>query len=199
MAKALVPTDEENLGPAMLACNPKQRAFIAHWFECKSGAQAAREAGYGNPDGTTTALSFTQIAQRLLHNERVQAAMVEYTRKTIRTLGPAAVQAQKDILTTSSHKDRAKISISVLDRIDPPVTKIDAHHTHEVIDRTKVAVEHLTRLKAKGANREFLIAEFGELGLAHFEAILAKQEQPIDAEFRELPPPDDDIPRIEDL
>ncbi len=199
MSKNL-PTESEadDYGPAMSACLPKERAFVLALLQGRNGAQAAREAGYGAEDGSSSAETFARIALRTVSRDRVIDALTEQSRKTIRSLAPSAIQAIKEIITTTNHKDRAKVALSMLERVDPIVQRIDVKHQHEVVDRTKAAIEHLARLKAKGANREFLVAEFGELGLAHFETILAQQNQakPIDAEFTEIT---DEIPRVEDL
>jgi hypothetical protein len=203
MAKALVPTDEDEMGPAMLACNKRERAFIFALFDpagC-SRAEAAKQAGYGNADGTSTSETMAKIGYRLARSPRVQKAVAELIPGMATALGPQAIRAISDTLLNTAHPQRLKAGLSIIERISPTVQRIDAHHTHEIVDRTKVAIEHLTRLKAKGANREFLIAEFGELGLAHFETILAQQNQPkaiIEAEFTEVPP-DEEILRVEDL
>jgi phage terminase small subunit len=193
---------EDDYGPGMSALPTKERAFVIALFDptgC-SRAEAAKRAGFGNANGSSTAETLAKIGYRLANRPRVQQAIAEMVPAMAVALGPQAIRAISDTLLNSSHPQRLKAGLAIVERISPTVQRIDAHHTHEVVDRTKVAVEHLTRLKAKGANREFLIAEFGEIGLAHYETILARQEQPktIDAEFKELPPPDE-IPRVEDL
>jgi phage terminase small subunit len=192
MAKnAIEPVDNDaDYGPLMSTAIPKERLFVLASLEGKSQAQASREAGFGNADGTTSAESFARIGHRLLTRSRVIDALAEQSRKTIRSLAPAAISAVRDIITTTNHKDRAKISLAILNRVDPEITRTDINVTHEIVDRTKVAIEHLKRLKDKGANREFLLNEFGPIGLAHYETLLAadaKASPVIDAEFTEVP------------
>jgi phage terminase small subunit len=196
---ALVPA-EDDFGPAMSALPAKERAFVLALFDpagC-SRAEAAKRAGFGNAEGTSTSETMAKVGYRLANRPRIQQAIAELIPGAATALGPLALRAISDTLLNTTHPQRLKAGLSIIERISPTVQKIDANVRHEIVDRTKVAVEHLTRLKAKGANREFLIAEFGELGLAHFETILAKQEQPIEAEFRELPPPDE-ITDVNDL
>ncbi|HUZ32268.1 MAG TPA: hypothetical protein VMV19_09245 [Xanthobacteraceae bacterium] len=183
---ALVPTDEaEDFGPAMSACLPKERAFVLVLLEGKSGAQAAREAGYGAQDGTSTAETMARIAHRTLGRGRVIDALAEQSRKTIRSLAPVAIQAVRDVLTTTNHKDRAKVALNLIERVDPTVTRVDAHVTHEIVDHRKDALEQLRSLKALGVAREKLEELFGFTGLPMLEKQLAEQDakQPIDADF----------------
>ncbi len=171
----------------MSACLPKERAFIAALLEGKSGAQAAREAAYGAEDGTSTAETMARIAHRTLGRSRVVDALAEQSRKTIRSLAPSAIQAVKDILTTTSHKDRAKVALNLIERIDPTVQRVDAHVVHEIVDHRRDAIEQLRSLKALGVAREKLEELFGFTGLPMLEKQLADQDaKTIDAEFTEV-------------
>jgi len=185
MNALLPPDDSGDFGPAMTLCLPKERAFIVALLEGKSGAQAAREAGYGAEDGTSTSETMARIAHRTLGRGRVVDALAEQSRRTIRSLAPSAIQAVKEILTTTSHKDRAKVALNVIERIDPTVQRVDAHVTHEIVDHRKDALEQLRSLKALGVAREKLEELFGFTGLPMLERQLAEQDakQPIDAEF----------------
>jgi len=101
-----------------------------------------------------------------------------------------AIRAQSDILGTINHKDRAKVSIAVLERITPTVQRTDAHVTHEIVDHRQDALNQLRSLKALGVAREPLEELFGFTGLPMLERQLAADEakQPIDVEFTELAP-----------
>ena len=130
----------------MRALNARQRAFVLALFEENPtrGAlvAAARRAGYGNPDGSSTAQAMATIASRLADDEKVQAAIAEITKKRIRREGPAAVMAINEIISNPLHKDRLKAVATILDRIDPVETKHNIEVTHK-IDHTKSALEHL--------------------------------------------------------
>lgn len=190
MSKQLEPADGngDDYGPAMSACMPRERAFVIALLEGKSGAQAAREGGYGAEDGSSTAETMARIAHRTLGRGRVIDALTEQSRKTIRSLAPSAIQAVKDILTTTNHKDRAKVALNMLERVDPIVQKVDAHVTHEIMDHRKDALEQLRSLIALGVARAKLEELFGFTGLPMLERQLAVQDatRPIDAEFTEV-------------
>jgi hypothetical protein len=193
---AFISTNEtDDFGPAMAACLPKERSFVAALLEGRSGAQAAREAGYGAEDGSSTAETMARIAHRTLSRGRVIDALTEQSRKTIRSLAPSAIQAVKDILTTTNHKDRAKVALNVIERVDPIVQKVDAHVTHEIVDHRKDALEQLRSLIALGVARAKLEELFGFTGLPMLERQLAEQDakRPIDAEFTVVEDVDADI------
>lgn len=189
MAKnEIEPADQEDFGPAMLACLERERILITGIFEGLSGAEAARRAGYE----CTSPENFARVAHRALHRDRVQAAIVEYTAKAARTLGPMAIRAQSDILSTINHKDRAKVSIAVLERITPTVQRTEAtlEVTHKV-DHDGEAIAQLRMLKALNVTREKLQDVFGFSGLSRYEKLLALEDartapQFVDAEFTEI-------------
>jgi phage terminase small subunit len=196
--------EEDSYGPAMMACLPKERTFILALLEGKSGAQSAREAGYGNEDGSSSSETMARIAHRCLTRSRVVDALTEQSRKMIRSLAPTAIQAVKDILTTTNHKDRAKVALNLIERVDPTVTRVDAHVTHEFVDHRQDALNQLRSLLALGVARDRLEELFGFTGLPMLERQLAGEtKQPIDAEFVDITPVDDleaDIQRqMEDL
>lgn len=191
----LVPPETDDFGPAMSACLPKERAFVLALLEGRSGAQAAREAGYGNENGSSSAETMARIAHRMLTRGRVVDALAEQSRKTIRSLAPAAIQAAKDILTTTNHKDRAKVALNMIERIDPTVQRVEGHMTHEIVDHRLEALTQLKTLKALGVAREKLEELFGFTGLPMLEKKLQQQEreQPIDAEYTEISDSDLDV------
>ena len=178
--------DEESYGPMMQACLPQERAIIEGIFAGLSGAEAARQAGHE----CSTPEAFARVAHRALHRDRVQAAIVEYTAKAARVLGPLAVRAQSDILSTVNHKDRGKISVAVLERISPTIQRVDAHVLHEIVDHRQDALIQLKALLALGVARERLEELFGFTGLPMLERQLADETKTpiIDASFVEIAP-----------
>jgi hypothetical protein len=112
-------------GPAMLALpNDKQRAFVAALFSEEAPRKgdglliyAAREAQYGTATSSTKSLSV--IANRIVHDDRVQAAIAEHSRLVLRTIPPEAILALKDLIRDPKHRDHARAIAMVLDRTDP--------------------------------------------------------------------------------
>ena len=184
----VAPVDDLAMSPELAALpSAMQRAFVESLFSTDgkgkllAKAAAARAAGYAG-DGH----QLNAMAQKLLKDPRVTAAIRSEVQRRIRTLGPEAVQSLTEIAGDPVHKDRLKAVNVILERIDPVATKIDVSHTH-VIDHTKTALEHLKRLRDLGVGRDVLIREFGEIGLARWERLLAQEAKPIvDAEFTEI-------------
>lgn len=192
--KSLVSTDDtRGLGPCMRAINPRQRAFVDALFSVPPGrgalVSAARLAGYGTPD--TTPHIWNSIAQRLVADPKVQAAIQEETKLRIRALGPAAVVTLQQIMSSPEHKDALKAVRTVLDRIDPEVTRIDQRVTIET-DPLKSTLEYLQHLRSIGTPDDVLVREFGRNGLEYYDNLLAKGDV-IDAEFTEVRSDADDI------
>jgi hypothetical protein len=187
MANEIEPVDDD-LGPAMQACLPKERAFVAVIFQNKSAALSAKEAGYGVEGSTAETLA--KIGYRLLHRDRVQAALIEYMKKEGTTLVPQAIQTLKHAMTQAALNPAvaAKVALAVIERAAPTVQKIDAQVTHTVVDRRNDLVEALRTAKRFGASREKLIELFGYSELPALEKQLAIEDGNIvDAEFTELP------------
>jgi hypothetical protein len=125
MTAALNTVDLPEHGPAMLALpNDKQRAFVAALFNEDAPRKgdglliyAAREAQYGT--ATSSAKSLSVIANRIVHDDRVQAAIAEHSRRVLRTIPPEAIRALKDLIADPKHRDHARAIAMVLDRTDP--------------------------------------------------------------------------------
>jgi phage terminase small subunit len=186
----LAPVNDLAMSPELAALpTAKMRAFVDCLFEQDGGGKllkptaAARASGYAGDSH-----QLNSIAQRLVKDPRITAAIKAETQRRIRNLGPDALAALTHIMGDWTHKDRLKAVNVVLERVDPVAQKIDVQHTH-VVDHTKTALEHLKRLKDLGVSREVLVREFGEIGLARWEGMLAQEQtapQVIDAEFTEV-------------
>jgi phage terminase small subunit len=185
---ALVPADDQadDFGPLMLACLPKERAFILALLEGATHAQAARDAGYGNEEGTTSPASFARIAHRTLTRPRVVDALMEQMKVSVRSLAPEVMRTLRDTLNVGDATQRAKVALNLLERYQPTVQKVDAHVTHEIVDRRQDELQALRTAKALGASREKLIELFGFTGLPMLEQQLEKEKQPIEVEFTEV-------------
>lgn len=189
MAKALVPTDEDEMGPALLACNERERAFIIALFDpagC-SRAEAAKRAAYGNENGTTTAETFAKIGYRLARTPRVQAAIAELIPGMATALGPLALRAISDTLLNTTHPQRLKAGLAIVERISPTVQKIDANVRHEIVNHRADAFEQIKALLAMKTPRVEIERSYGYTALADAEAKLAREaNQPITVEYREI-------------
>ena len=146
-------------GPKMLAlANDRQRAFVVALYDEDAPVKgdglfryAARKAGYGNADGTTTDQAISVIASRLVHDERVQAAIAEYSRACVRAIAPEAVAALRKVIRDPKHRDHMRAITAIADRVDPIETtatlKIeDARPAPpEAIERVLKRIDELAR------------------------------------------------------
>jgi len=176
----LRPEEEETRRPLSAiasACTAKEPRFAEAYVELGgsfgAGSEAARAAGYGN--ASSSAKSFASIADRELNKDQVIAYIAELSKKKIRSLVPAAVNAVREIIDDPSHKDRLKASMAAIERIGPVVSKQEIKVEH-VVNHDADAVDVLRHYKAIGASREMLEAHFGFSGLGHYERLLAAQD-----------------------
>jgi phage terminase small subunit len=95
-------TPAEHWGPAMAELSPRQRDFVLAFMEEKPGygalVAAARVAGYGNRNGGSTPKTMSVIAQRVVNNDKVIAAIAEMTKKMIRSEALASIQLTRTAL-----------------------------------------------------------------------------------------------------
>ena len=123
-------------GPAMLALpNDRQRALVVALYDENAPRKgdgliiwATQVAGYGTPTSSKKALSV--IGNRIVHDDRVQAAIAEYSQRELRAIPPEAIRALKDLIRDPKHKDHARAIGMVIDRTDP----LQTLHTVKVED-----------------------------------------------------------------
>jgi phage terminase small subunit len=112
---ATVP-DVDALGPAMLACTPKQRRFVAELAAGPLGygseVRAARAAGYGKASSTDVYLRV--IAHQVLHSPRVQDALLEVGRKVITGETLQCIENVRAVANDSKHRDYLKANLELL-------------------------------------------------------------------------------------
>ena len=107
--------DEPDLGDAMLALSIPHRAFvIAKVRFGVTNGRAAELAGYSNSSRDVLKVKGYEIA----HREDVQAAILEETRKVLKSYGPKAVRTLAKIMgdPSAENRDRIKASVELLNR-----------------------------------------------------------------------------------
>jgi phage terminase small subunit len=161
----------------MGALPPKERQFVLLLFEGKSGAQAAREAGYGRPD--STAGTMARIALRTRSRDRVILAIQEMQKKLIRSHGATAVRTVVDIMNNTTHKDQLKAANLILARTDPEIVKTE----------TQVTVEHKLNAHDRLELRALLIEMGADPAMVDAHPLLRIEDRSkiVDVEFTELP------------
>lgn len=185
----LIPVPEaDDLGPAMTDCTVGERAFVVAKIETgESNGECARLAGYSasSPD------VLKSIGYAIAHRERVQAAILEMSRRLMRTEGPKSIKTLVEIRDNkkAEDKDRIKASIELLNRAG--MNAVSESHltvTHQLsesqMDQRILQLASELGLDEATA-RKMLIAP----------ADLEKNANVIDADFTEVREPSQD-PRI---
>lgn len=111
-----VPDDQGEYGPAMAALSPLMRGFVLALIENPTAPrhEAARAAGYS----PVSNLSLRVTAHRLMHDDRVIAAISEETGRKLRssTLIASSFLERMMLDEGVSMKERAKVAVAILDR-----------------------------------------------------------------------------------
>jgi phage terminase small subunit len=168
------------LGEAMEALSPKERLFVAELFQGSNGAAAARAAGYGAADGSSTNKTLARIAFRLRSRASVVRAIVEESQRTVKSLGPEAIAGMRQIIGDKKNRDRGKMIRFVLDKIDPALMLHQHQHQHDVtlrVDHEAETIKALRWFRDVKVPREVLVEYFGHTGLSRYERMLAEQDQ----------------------
>jgi phage terminase small subunit len=129
-------------GPSLLALTEKQRRFVAALFMAprRKGrvTWAARAAGYGGPGAKNTVLRAS--GGRLMGDEKVKAAIIEYGQTKMRGMTADAVAAIEALVNNPGHRDHARAVGMIMDRADP-VTTISQVNVTDNRDATPMALE----------------------------------------------------------
>lgn len=198
------------LGPCMRALpNERWRKFVFHYVlgkPARGAAEAYRAAGFGS----TKPIDQARDAFKLLCDERIMAAVAELSKKYYRGAIPEAVRAVREIITDPDHRDRARVAMSLINRVDPEIARHELEITARRLSPDEEALEELAALRKLGASREKLIELFGGNYLPRLErleaAVLEKRAghaKLIDAEIideaepAEIEAPPDDVADIE--
>jgi hypothetical protein len=126
-------------GPAMLALpSDRHRAFVLALYQVPPGygahVKAAKMSGFGT--STSSAKSWSVIASKLAHNEKILEALQEEDQRRIRASAPRAVRALQQLIEDPEHKDHARGIGMVLDRAPrgngaPREGRAPAHHRRQ--------------------------------------------------------------------
>lgn len=168
-------------GPAMAALVPRQRRFVETYL-AQGGKHLERayiEAGY-----TGDGISLRMHARALINSEKVQAALLEESRKRLVTHGPAAIETVLEVMNdpTTSKKDR----LSAADRI---LNRGGLHaRTEHIVQQT-----HTLDLAALTNKAKLLAAELGVDISSALPAMKALPAPAVDAQFEDIDPEADDF------
>lgn len=143
----------EDLGPAMLALDARQRRFVIGWIQTRgqNGARVARAAGYSDK------LEAAKVrAHHLLHNQKIQKALHEEAGRRLDGAAALAVVVLEHNLSNANPKARQAAADSILDRTGY------SRRTEQVVDiedkREKRSYEQLLALVSQKLKQHNLIA-----------------------------------------
>jgi hypothetical protein len=186
LAEPLALVEGTEWGPCMKALpSDRHRAFVIALYQIPHGhgahVAAAKLAGFGT--STSSIQSWSVIASKLAHDEKILAALHEEDQKRIRASAPRAIRALQHLIEDPSAKDHVRGIGMVLDRVHPAETRhvVDVHHH---VDHDAEAVAQLRMLKGLNVARAKLEEVFGFSGLSRYERLLDFE----DAKKRPGPP-----------
>ena len=161
------------------ACSPMERRFV-YWLLTlppKHGykVRAAKLAGYGAKNNSTPH-TLNSIVQWMLGQQRVIDLIVEVTKKQIRSSAPEALAAVREIISDPEHRDRLKAAQTILERVEPTLSRIDLNVRHEVVDHDAEAINYLRKLRELGVPRDKQIEELGFSALPKYEKLLELED-----------------------
>jgi hypothetical protein len=149
---------KSDYGPRMKALdNDRQRQFVVGLFSAppKGRGQhiwAARFAGYGKADGTSSNKVLGVIAARLLADQRVIEAVQEESQRRLRLLPPVAIQALEKLIATPGHRDHMRAVSAIIDRVAPLQQSLNVNVRHDPAPTLEMTEKVLARIEAL-ANR----------------------------------------------
>jgi len=141
-------------GPRMKALdNDRQRLFVVGLFSAPPkhkgpSVWAARFAGYGKADGTSSNKVLRAIAGRLMGDERIVAAVQEESQRRLRLLPPVAIQALEKLIGDPSHRDHMRAVASVIDRVDPLQQSLNVNVRHDPAPTLEMTQKVLDKIEA---------------------------------------------------
>jgi len=146
--------DGTEWGPCMKAlASDKHRMFVLALYQIKPGyganVKAAKMAGFGT--ATSSAKSWSVIASRLAHDEKILAAIHEEDQKRIRASAPRAIQALHNLIEDPTAKDHARGIAMVLDRVHPLETVQRVTVEHQASSSLRATAEVFERIMALAA------------------------------------------------
>jgi phage terminase small subunit len=146
--------DGTEWGPCMKAlASDRHRMFVLALYQIKPGyganVKAAKMAGFGTE--TSSAKSWSVIASRLAHDEKILAAIHEEDQKRIRASAPRAIRALHNLIEDPTAKDHARGIAMVLDRVHPVETQHTVKVEHQASASMIATAETYERIMALAA------------------------------------------------
>jgi hypothetical protein len=176
--EVVVRADTGRMGPAMLALgSDRMRKFVLALLSqgTRNAVAAYKAAGYQGTGDTANSQSY-----RLMHDERIIAAIHEEAKNHVRTGQLVdAIQAVDEIIADPRHRDRARVALGVYDRAGL-----------HALSEQKVTVERLGADPERVERIRLLLEKLG-LDMEGVKRLMGNRLAPTveatDAEYSEVP------------
>src|SRR5262245_10298217 len=138
-------SSKRSLGPAMLALNERQRAFVAAFIELggKSATMAARCAGYL----FASEQSLRVQAHKLAHDPKIIAAIEEEAARRLAGGIALATTALIKIASDPKHKDQFRACVELLNRAGMILEKRQPANRAVVVEDQRSEAEVKERIR----------------------------------------------------
>ena len=172
-----------SFGPAMRACNERQRAFVYNLLEFGDDnfTRAARVAGYSDPGVDSTTIRVT--ASRLAHDPKIQAAMQEEAKRRLHGGTILAASTLVGLAKNGDPKVQLKAIEMILNRSGMQAMsehKVTVEHTMNEEDMVK-SIQMMAQKMGVDAS-----ALLGEAGVKMLPPPRQVPMDVIDADFSEV-------------
>lgn len=190
--KALVPiepiTETHGLGPAMIALNPQQRAFVLAYVETggQDQTRAAVLSGYGVTPGSQKVAGY-----RLAHDPKILAAIKEVADQRLRSGALLGAEVLIAIAQNPVHKDQLKAATELLNR-GGLIVRQEVEHIHRSETEAEQVKKIVSLARELGLDPKQLLGSAGVTVDADFKVVSNGKGQPqpepeepeeVDAEF----------------
>ena len=156
------------MGPAMSALTEKQQAFVIAMLETGGGnhALAARVAGYADTDGAARVRGHQNM-----RNLKILAALREEADKRIRSGALLGASALWEIAKDTTHKDRFKASVELLNRSGLQVVTQHKVIVEDNRSQEEIVARAVALAQKLGVDPKKLLADYGVVLDADFTIV----------------------------
>ena len=188
LAQKVTLTHTYVFGPAMSLLNERERAFVVAWNNGgqRNASMAVRAAGYSQTNGSEHVQ-----AHRLLHNPRIQAAIIEDQKARLIGLDADATNTVKEIMNNpqAPAPSRLKAAEMVYNRGGLGITSVTEHNINVTLTNSEKMGKLHDLASELGIDPKVLLGNIVDLDASEFT----------EAEEEEEPEITNSIPGLEGL
>lgn len=163
-------------GPDMSLLNERQRSFVVAWNNGghRNATEAVRQAGFSNV-GRAAGVQ----AQRLLHNPRIQAAIIEDQKARLVGLNASATIAVNEIMNNpqAPAPSRLKAAEMVWNRGGLGITNVTEHNVNITLSQSEKLGKLRDLAGELGLDPKTLLGTLVDLDPAEYEEVTEEEEE----------------------